>query len=886
MSTATYPPPNASATPLVPALRTVLVADLVESTALFARLGDGPAASLLQRLELYLRELLRDTGGQLIDRADGALALFERPVQAVDFALRYQRELARLGAEFGAPDLQARIGIHVGEVMTWANDPRAVAAGAKPLEVEGLAKPVAARLMALALPGQILMSGMAQTLAQRAIGELGERGERLRWLLHGRYRFKGVPAPMLVHEVGEPELSPLRAPPSGQKVWREQPLWRRPPVLAAELLLAGGIAAASLYGTFKSEPALAFNQRDWVVMGDLKNLTDQKRLTDPLETALRIGLQQSKYVNVISDARVVETLQRMGRDVDTPVDRALAAEIAAREGARAVVLPTLTDVGGRLRISLELVDPVTQATVYSDDAASPDADGVLDAADDVLERLRSQLGESVASIAKTNTPLEQATTANLDAFRAYTLGQQAKNQSRFGDAIALQEKAIQLDPDFALAYIALASLKFVQGDDGAAYDNLQKAIAHRDRLSLRENLYLDAASQLYAPLAPMLERWKLVAAMYPDEYRAHYNYAFFSVQYGFDYAGALDFMQPALSTQNPARPSAEYLRGTLLLALDRNAAALLAFKQADSLGVGGDKGSFAGAYAVSRHFAEADAVLETQPKTGAPASDLTLQQIYATLAVDQGRWDDAIKQLQGLAQQAAPVSRDLQFRFSGSALMLRSFAPDAGFGRDVAKYLEECTREFEAAGRSRRHDLAYSLIAVSVFAARQGHEAAAEKALATVRPFVAEAKRPILDGMLTVADAELDLAHGRAGSAVDRLEAAIARHEAPYMAHAVLLRALVATGAVDRAADEADWLASHRGLAYGELGNNFMAQAANVAESDLALLSAAELYGSAGDEKTAEKKRAAFRAVWPGPEAAAVESERARYLASGSKRSG
>ena len=132
--------PNASAVPLVPVLRTVLLADLVESTALVQALGDTRAATLLQRLELHLRDLLALTGGQLIDKADGVLVLFERPVQAVNFALRYQRLLADLGVEFGAPDLKARVGIHVGEVMTWANDPRAVAAGAKPLEVEGIAK--------------------------------------------------------------------------------------------------------------------------------------------------------------------------------------------------------------------------------------------------------------------------------------------------------------------------------------------------------------------------------------------------------------------------------------------------------------------------------------------------------------------------------------------------------------------------------------------------------------------------------------------------------------------------------------------------------------------------------------------------------------------------
>jgi hypothetical protein len=120
------------------------------------------------------------------------------------------------------------------------------------------------------MPGQILLSGMAQSLAQRAQLELGERGQKLRWILHGRYNFKGVPSPMLVHEVGDAEFSPLRAPPSTQKAWREVPLWRRPPVLALEAILTVGLIGGFIWSTFQSTPAIAFYERDWVVMGDVQ----------------------------------------------------------------------------------------------------------------------------------------------------------------------------------------------------------------------------------------------------------------------------------------------------------------------------------------------------------------------------------------------------------------------------------------------------------------------------------------------------------------------------------------------------------------------------------------------------------------------------------------
>src|SRR6478735_12682988 len=160
-ATAIRPSKSPVGSAVTPLLRAVLLADLVDSTAFIERFGDANAAAALQRLDLQIRDLLHFTGGRLIDKADGLLAIFERPIQAVDFALRYQQALRQLSADEGE-HIAARVGIHVGELMTWQNSDQDVRAGAKPLEVEGLAKPVAARLMALALPGQILVSSMAQ----------------------------------------------------------------------------------------------------------------------------------------------------------------------------------------------------------------------------------------------------------------------------------------------------------------------------------------------------------------------------------------------------------------------------------------------------------------------------------------------------------------------------------------------------------------------------------------------------------------------------------------------------------------------------------------------------------------------------------------------------
>src|SRR6476469_6542197 len=155
-----------------PQVRTLLLTDLCDSTLLVERLGDSPAADLFRSHDALVLELQQRWRGRLIDRSDGLLLLFERPIDGLGFALDYTRGQGRIGEAHGAA-LKARAGLHVGEVLTGRNSDAAVAVGAKPLEVEGLAKPMAGRLMTLARPGQLLLSAVAESLKQRPAREHG-----------------------------------------------------------------------------------------------------------------------------------------------------------------------------------------------------------------------------------------------------------------------------------------------------------------------------------------------------------------------------------------------------------------------------------------------------------------------------------------------------------------------------------------------------------------------------------------------------------------------------------------------------------------------------------------------------------------------------------------
>ena len=851
-------------------LRTVLLCDIVESTALVERLGDVRAVALLKRHDQLLRQLMDLCHGQLIDKADGVLALFERPIQALDFALRYQRGLRELGTLEGL-DLKARIGRHVGDVMTWANEPKDVLAGAKAFEVEGLAKPVAARLMNLALPGQILMSGMAQNLCHRAMGELGAAGTSLRWLMHGRYNFKGVPAPMLVHEVGEPGLSPLRAPDSNAKAWRELPIWRRPPVVALEVLVVGVLGIGLFWSALRSPPAIAFAERDWVVVADLQNRTDEPLFDGALDAALRVGLEQSRHINLISELQIDRALERMQRQ-GQPIDRQLATELALREGARAVILPTVAEVGGRVRVSLEVVDPTSGVTVYSESADGAGANGVLPALDTALAKVRSQMGEAMSNIESTSRPLEDVTTGNLEALKAFSLGQQARYEGRISDAEALYAQAVALDPTFATAYLRLAFMRYSDNDAEGTRRYLDLAIAHRDHMSQRESLFMNGAEATLNDPAGALEKFRMLAALYPDEYRAYYNYAYFAHFDSLRSADALAMLGPAMSAKNPSRVQAQYLAGGLQLALNRPDEAIVEFERADSMGLGGYRRDYVEAYAAKRDYAGAQRIARIDSRTGAISVDLESRQLEVSLPLDQGHWDDALRAAQGLADDARKANApDLtQWNFETQWLAMRSYAPDEAFAADLARVAAQIPKRLQGADTLKRRHVIFHTLAVGQMAAATGQPELAQRMLALVQDDPLLLAYPANAAMARVVRAELALAAGQPKQAVALLTQEASTDGGLYMERAVLMRAHAATGDFDQALSLANWLANGRGRAYAEPIGGTGWQAANLLENNLALRAAARYAAKTGNAGLAKDRQRAFESAWPKANALAV----------------
>jgi putative peptide modification system cyclase len=801
-----------------PQVRTLLLTDLCDSTMLVERMGDGAAAELFREHDRLVLGLQQRWHGRLIDRSDGLLLLFERAIDGLGFALDYARGLREIGdrrkvSRHGV-ELRARSGLHVGEVLTWRNSDAAVSFGAKPLEVEGLAKPLAGRLMTLARPGQILLSATAEPLAHRAARELGERGEQLLWKSWGRWRFKGVPQAQEVYEVGEPGIAPLRSPQQNRnKAWRDIPLWRRPTALAAELLLVAGVATGTWFLT-RPQPAIAFAERDWVVVADLRNLTGDSLLDDSLEQAFRISLEQSRYVNVLSDLKARETLQRMQRKPGSPIDRDLGAEIALRDGARALLLPTVAEIGGRLRVSAEVIDPRNQTTVYAVSADGRGVESVLASIDDVTDQLREKLGEALQNVQATSVPLPNVATPSLDALKAFAVARNVAMTTRDREqALGLYRRALQLDPQFALAHADMADLYSGLGEIGLATGERKLALAIPQRLSPQERARIELLQQQNGGPGPYFRNARQYLAMYPDDYRLLGRLGTNQWHELNDFHLAEATRRRGMKAQYERVDVSRYGLGIALLGQERIDEALAEFRRAQKAGFTGDAEMYARAYDAMGQHANADKTL-----MGSTRGRAGWQRDAAVVTwIDRGDWSragDAARTWLGQADDADDAIERLRARAALASVAVLAGADDAS--RQVQELQAAVDRTGEAA------DALYPPISTELRLYGGLLSASLEDAAGVSDALRRSSGNRVVGDYPTVAQlqqvvlAEQERLTGKPQSAVARLEPIAARDTALVAVHWALMGAERAAGNAPGAQAQATWLATHRGRVFAE----------------------------------------------------------------------
>ena len=307
--------------------------------------------------------------------------------------------------------------------------------------------------------------------------------------------------------------------------------WRTPLFVGAPLLTA--LLAAGLW-FYRTAATPALTSRDSVVLSPVMNRTGDTMFDDTLGEALALQLRQSPFLNVVPDQQVQATLRLMGRDPMTPVTGEVGRELCQRAGARALLGGTIAMLGSSYVLTLSAQDCVGGNVLAEEQTQASSKETVLTALGAAVSRFREQLGESLSSIQRFDTRIEEATTRSLDALKAYSQGIRTRRMTGDFDSVPLFRRAIELDPEFALAYARLGTVYNNLGQIDEAKKMTARAYELRGKVSEVERLYIEA--RYYTLVQPdvqkALDAYNVWLATYPNDYTALQNSALLHKQQG------------------------------------------------------------------------------------------------------------------------------------------------------------------------------------------------------------------------------------------------------------------------------------------------------------------------------------------------------------------
>ena len=300
---------------------------------------------------------------------------------------------------------------------------------------------------------------------------------------------------------------------SGSKLWR----------IAFLVLLSAALVAGGLY--YRGHQAKPLTGNDTLVLSDFTNTTGDSVFDDTLKQGLAVQLEQSPFLALVSERKVNETLRLMGRPAGDRLTPELAREVCQRRGSRAILTGSIAALGSQYVIGLKAADCNTGDVLAEAQEQAAGKEAVLKALDNAAVILRAKLGESLSSVQKYATPVEEATTPSLEALKAYSLGR--KMQAAKGDVPALPfyKRAVELDPNFAVAYRSMSVVYGNLNELGRAAENSRKAYELREKVSERERLAIEAIYYTYTTgeLEKAAQAYELWQQTYPRDYLPYTN---------------------------------------------------------------------------------------------------------------------------------------------------------------------------------------------------------------------------------------------------------------------------------------------------------------------------------------------------------------------------
>src|SRR6202049_2608795 len=268
----------------------------------------------------------------------------------------------------------------------------------------------------------------------------------------------------------------------------QRKLWRM--IVPAAVVLVALLIAVGFY--YRSRASNQLTEKDTLVLGDFTNTTGDSVFDDTMKQALGVSLQQSPYLNVLSDDKVVATLRMMTQPPNTRLTPDVARELCQRANSKAYIGGSIANIGSQYVIGLKAVNCLSGDVLAQEQATATGQEKALDALGADATKLRAQLGESLASVQKFDAPLPQETTSSLEALKAESLGTKAEYEKGPAAALPFFWRAIELDPNFASAIEGVGIMYSNLGQSDRANEYLNKAFNLRDRASEREKLHITA----------------------------------------------------------------------------------------------------------------------------------------------------------------------------------------------------------------------------------------------------------------------------------------------------------------------------------------------------------------------------------------------------------
>jgi serine/threonine protein kinase/Tfp pilus assembly protein PilF len=471
-------------------------------------------------------------------------------------------------------------------------------------------------------------------------------------------------------------------------------------VLVPAVVLVAALIAGSLYWRSRSgtpaTKATPLTEKDTVVLADFTNSTSDPVFDGTLKQALAVDLEQSPFLNILSDRKVGETLRLMGRAPNDRITQDVAKELCVRTGSKAILAGSVSSLGSQYVVGLEAVACGTGDTLAKEQAEASSKEDVVKALGNAASSLRTKLGESLASVQKFNVPIE-ATTTSLEALKTFSMGVATERQKGDAEAVPFFRRAIELDPNFAMAYAVLGLSYANLNQPSLSAENMKKAYEMRERVSEKERLRI--SSIYYAVVTGELEKeaqtYQLWIQSYPRDFIPHINL-------GANFAAMGQYEKAGAETQEAQRLEPNDIAGysnlgQITLALNRPDDAKAMFEQAlasklDSGGIRlwmyylaflrGDSAQMAQqmAWGAGKPGAE-DPLLSAQSDTEAYYGRLTKARDYSRRAVDSAIRADS-KETAALWQVNAAV-REAEFGNVGAAKQDVSAALAQVPGRDI-----------------------------------------------------------------------------------------------------------------------------------------------------------------------------------------------------------